>query len=96
MPTATWNGAVIASAPDDQVHIVENKVYFPLSAVDPQYLLPSATTSHCGWKGAASYFTLAVAGATNPDAAWYYKAPLDAASQIRDHVAFWKGVRVQR
>lgn len=96
MPTATWNGAVIAEAPDDQVHIVENNVYFPMSAVNQRYLQPSATETWCGWKGTASYFTLAVDGATNPDAAWFYRAPFDAAAQIRDHVAFWKGVTVQR
>ena len=96
MPTASWNGAVIAEAPDDQVHIVENNVYFPMSAVHQQYLQPSATETHCGWKGTANYFTLKVDGATNPDAAWIYHAPFDAAVQIRDHVAFWKGVTVQR
>jgi uncharacterized protein (DUF427 family) len=96
MPTARWNGAVIAEAPDHQVHIVENNVYFPISAVRQQYLRPSATETFCGWKGTASYFTLAVDGATNPDAAWCYRAPFDAARQIRDHVAFWKGVTVER
>jgi uncharacterized protein (DUF427 family) len=96
MPTARWNGALIAEAPDDQVHIVENNVYFPMSAVRQQYLLPSATESYCGWKGTASYYTLTVDGATNPDAAWCYRAPFDAAQQIRDHVAFWKGVTVER
>ncbi len=96
MPTATWNGAVIAEARDDEVHIVENNVYFPMAAVRQQYLQPSATETWCGWKGTASYFTLAVDGATNPDAAWCYQTPFDAASQIGGHVAFWKGVVVQR
>ena len=96
MPTASWNGAVIAEAPDDQVQIVENNVYFPMSAVHQEYLRPSDTQSTCGWKGTAGYFTLSVNGATNPDAAWIYRAPFDAAKQIRDHVAFWKGVSVQR
>ena len=38
---------------------------------------------------------LEVDGATNADAAWYYPQPKDAAAQIRDRVAFWKGVTVE-
>lgn len=33
-------------------------------------------------------------GKTNPDAAWYYPDPKDAAAEIRDRIAFWKGVDV--
>ena len=96
MPTATWNGAVIAQAGDDEVHIVENNVYFPMSAVKQEYLQPSATETQCHWKGTANYFSLLVNGATNRDAAWIYRAPYDAAKQIAGHVAFWKGVSVSR
>ena len=37
---------------------------------------------------------LEVDGKTNPDAAWYYPEPKDAAKEITDRVAFWKGVEV--
>ena len=40
------------------------------------------------------YHSLVVDGATNPDAAWYYPDPLPAAAQIKDRIAFWKGVVV--
>ena len=30
----------------------------------------------------------------NPDAVWYYPAPYEAAAEIKDRVAFWKGVQV--
>lgn len=96
MPTATRNGAVLAQAREDEVHIVENNVYFPMSAVQQQYLQPSATETRCGWKGTANYFSLLVDGKTNPDAVWTYRAPFEAAKQIAGHVAFWKGVTVQR
>jgi uncharacterized protein (DUF427 family) len=36
-----------------------------------------------------------VNGQTNKDAAWYYPAPKDAARQIKDYVAFWRGVTVE-
>jgi uncharacterized protein (DUF427 family) len=96
MPTASWNGAVIATARDDEVEIVENNVYFPMSAVKQQYLQPSDTETVCGWKGTANYFNLSVNGETNRDAAWIYREPFEAAAQVRNHVAFWKGVDVQR
>ncbi|HEV7205223.1 MAG TPA: DUF427 domain-containing protein [Jatrophihabitans sp.] len=92
MATATWNGTVIAES-DDTV-IVENNHYFPRSSVRDDVLRDSAHTSVCPWKGTASYFSLDVDGATNENAAWYYPEPKDAAAEIRDRVAFWKGVTV--
>ena len=37
---------------------------------------------------------LSVDGATNTDAAWYYPEPKSAAAEIKDRIAFWKGVEV--
>ena len=31
----------------------------------------------------------------NADAAWYYPEPKEAAAEILDRVAFWKGVTVE-
>ncbi len=92
MTTASWNGHVIAQS-DDIVEVEGNK-YFPRSSVDPAVLVDSETTSYCGWKGKANYLSLSVGGETNPDAVWYYDAPFDAAKEIKDRVAFWKGVTI--
>jgi uncharacterized protein (DUF427 family) len=96
MPTATWNGVVIAQAGDDEVEIVENNVYFPPSAVKSEYLRPSDHTTRCPWKGLASYYSVSVDGKVNENAAWYYPQPFEKAAQIKDHIAFWRGVDVQR
>ena len=96
MPTARWNGAVIAQATDAQVQVVENNIYFPLSVVTQDYLRPSSHTSVCPWKGTASYYDVVVDGQVNANAAWYYPQPKDAAKQIAGHVAFWRGVSVER
>jgi uncharacterized protein (DUF427 family) len=93
MPKAIWNGAVIADSPTTVV--VEGNHYFPSSAVDRRYFRDSATHTTCSWKGVASYYDVVVDGQTNRDAAWYYPAPKEAARQIKDHVAFWRGVRVE-
>jgi uncharacterized protein (DUF427 family) len=92
MPKAVWNGTTIADS--DQTKVVEGNHYFPADAVDPQYLSASDTHSVCGWKGTASYYNVVVDGETNPDAAWYYPDPKAEAVNIKDHVAFWKGVEV--
>jgi uncharacterized protein (DUF427 family) len=90
---AVWNGEVLAES-DDTV-VVEGNHYFPPDSVRREHLHDSPTHSVCPWKGKASYFTVVVDGSENPDAAWYYPQPLPAAKQIRDHVAFWKGVTVE-
>lgn len=92
MVKAVWNDAVIADS--DATVVVEGNHYFPVEAVRAELLQPSATTSRCPWKGTASYYSLAVDGKVNPDAAWYYPNPLPAAAEIKDRVAFWKGVKV--
>jgi uncharacterized protein (DUF427 family) len=89
---ATWNGTVIAESED--IVEVEGNAYFPVSSVKDGVLSESPTTSVCPWKGTASYYSLTVDGAENKDAAWYYPAPKEAAAQIKDRVAFWKGVTV--
>ena len=94
MARAIWNGAVIAES--DDYEVVEGNVYFPPEAVNREHLRESATHTVCGWKGTASYYDVVVDGEANPDAAWYYPDPMDAAANLRGHVAFWKGVRVER
>ena len=48
----------------------------------------------CPWKGTASYYDVEVDGEVNESAAWVYPEPKPAASNIKDHVAFWHGVEV--
>ena len=95
MPRATWNGVLLAEAGDDEVEIVEGNVYFPPGAIDRTYLRESRTQTQCHWKGTASYYDVAVEGALNKDAAWYYPAPKEAAANIAGYIAFWKGVTVE-
>ena len=89
---ATWNGAVLAES--DRTEVVEGNHYFPPESIKREYFTDSSTHTVCGWKGLASYYTVEVGGKQNPDAAWYYPEPKDAAKNITDYVAFWKGVEV--
>ncbi len=89
---AVWNNTVLAESHDTV--IVENNHYFPQASLNREYFSPSDKRSNCAWKGEAHYFTISVEGAENKDAAWYYPQPKDAAKQIKDKVAFWKGVTI--
>jgi uncharacterized protein (DUF427 family) len=89
---AIWNNQVIAES--NNTIVVERNHYFPIESVKAEYLAPSPTHTTCPWKGLASYYTLKVDGTENLDAAWYYPAPKEAAGEIKDYVAFWKGVKI--
>ena len=94
MAKATWEGAVLAES--NQTVEVEGNQYFPSNAIRKEYFQPSSEHSICPWKGTASYYDIDVNGKRNPGAAWYYADPKPAAKQIKDHVAFWKGVKVEK
>ena len=90
---AIWNGKVLAES--DATVVVEGNHYFPPEAIHKEYFQPSGTHTTCPWKGLASYYDVVVDGKVNKDAAWYYPDPKPAAKQIKDRVAFWKGVDVK-
>ena len=87
-----WNNKIIADS-DEWIEL-EGNIYFPLSSVKQQYLLPSTTTTICPWKGIAHYYDVVVDESTNKDAAWYYPEPKAAAANIKNYVAFWRGIKV--
>ena len=90
---AEWNGEVIAES--DNTVVIEGNHYFPPDSVRQEYLQPSPTTTVCPWKGTAQYYNVVVEGKENRDAAWYYPSPKEAAAEIKDHVAFWRGISVE-
>ncbi len=93
MAKAVWNGAVLAES--ETYETVDGNIYFPMSSIHRDYFQESGHTSVCPWKGKASYWTIVVDGAENPDAAWYYPDTKEAAANIKGYVAFWRGVEVE-
>lgn len=83
-----WEGAVLAES--DHTEVVEGNHYFPPDSIHREYFKPSDTHTTCPWKGLASYYNVEVNGKVIRDAAWYYPEPKAAASQIKDHVAFYR------
>lgn len=94
MAQAIWNGAVIAES--NETVYLEGNHYFPREAVKHEYLRESDEHTVCFWKGVASYYDIEVNGDVNPGGAWYYPDPSDAALQIKDHIAFWRGVKIEK
>jgi len=89
---ALWKGVVLAES--DNTVVVENNHYFPVDSLHKENFSSSDHRSVCPWKGTASYYDVLVNGEVNANAAWYYPEPKDAAKEIKDHVAFWRGVEV--
>ena len=93
MAKAIWEGAVIAESP--ATIEVEGNQYFPPGSIRAEYFKANSQHTTCPWKGIASYYDIEVGGKRNASAAWYYAEPKPAARQIKDYVAFWKGVKVE-
>jgi uncharacterized protein (DUF427 family) len=89
---AIWKNITLAES--DRTIVVERNHYFPPDSINRTYFEDSETHTHCSWKGQASYYDIVVGGERNGDAAWYYSEPKEKAAQIKDHIAFWKGVEV--
>ena len=90
---ATWNGEIIAEC--EHTIIIENNHYFPADSIKEEFFMPSTTHTVCPWKGTASYYTLAVGGQQNKDAAWDYPKTSPLAKGIEGRIAFWKGVQIE-
>lgn len=69
--------------------------YFPRSDVNMARLERSAHTTHCPFKGDASYFHLRTEDGLIENAVWSYETPLESAMKIKGYLAFYAS-RVDR
>ena len=90
---AVWNNKIIAKS--DETIIIEGNHYFPPNSINKEYLEESSQTTVCPWKVTAAYYNIEVDGKSNRDSAWYYPNPSEAAKEIKDYIAFWKGVEIK-
>jgi uncharacterized protein (DUF427 family) len=63
--------------------------YLPLTDVDASALSRSDRSTHCPFKGDASYYDVVTAGGVIGDAVWEYQEPYEAVGAIAGHVAFY-------
>ncbi len=90
--TVTFNGTVLADTQSALV-LKEGPLppanYIPREDVQMSYLQRTDHSTHCPFKGDASYFSVSVNGKTAENAVWTYEAPLDSVAQITDYVVFY-------
>jgi uncharacterized protein (DUF427 family) len=86
--TVEAGGQVLAET-DRAVELRERglpaRLYIPRDDVRMDALTPSSTTSHCPWKGDATYFSAPGAG----DVAWTYESPIEGRDDITGHLSFF-------
>lgn len=63
--------------------------YIPRKDVDMTLLERTDHSTHCPYKGDASYYSITPGGERSKNAIWTYETPHDAVSEIKDHVAFY-------
>jgi uncharacterized protein (DUF427 family) len=63
--------------------------YIPFADIDFSALSKTERSTHCPYKGDASYWTVTPAGAKGENAMWAYEAPFDETAAIKDHGAFY-------
>jgi uncharacterized protein (DUF427 family) len=90
---AIWKKVILAES--DLTVVIEGNHYFPPESLNRRFFTESNTHTRCGWKGIASYYTIKIEDYINQDSAWYYPEPLDKARNIKNYVAFWKGIKVE-
>ena len=64
-------------------------IYFPREDIAMSFLDPSDTTSHCPWKGDATYYSIPTKSTVIKDAAWSYEDPTEDMAQIKGYLAFY-------
>lgn len=87
---AIWKNTILAES--NETILIEGNHYFPPESIKKEHFRKSNKHTTCPWKGEASYYDIVVDQEVNSDSAWYYPEPKEAAKQIKDYVAFWRGV----
>jgi uncharacterized protein (DUF427 family) len=65
------------------------RYYVPIVDVRAALLRPTATVTHCPYKGAATYWSVEVNGSTHEDLVWCYRTPLPESQKIAGLACFY-------
>jgi uncharacterized protein (DUF427 family) len=63
--------------------------YIPRDDANMALLTATARTTHCPYKGDASYFSILAGGQTLENAVWSYQEPFPAMAEIAGYLAFY-------
>jgi uncharacterized protein (DUF427 family) len=92
----TWvvraGGAVIGES-SDALELTEGEypfvIYFPRDHIAMAFLEKTDHSTHCPYKGDASYYSIVTKNQTLKNVAWSYEAPHADVTRIKDHLAFY-------
>jgi uncharacterized protein (DUF427 family) len=65
------------------------RYYLPVTEVRMDLLRPSATVTHCPYKGAANYWSVDTGAGVHPDIVWMYRAPLPESQKVAGLACFY-------
>ncbi|MBP0484239.1 DUF427 domain-containing protein [Sagittula salina] len=73
-------------------------IYFPREDIGMAFLDATSHSTSCPLKGTASYYSIMSKSRTYENAVWSYESPLEAAAEIKGHLAFMvqDGVAVEQ
>jgi uncharacterized protein (DUF427 family) len=88
----SWKSAVVADSGaaldlDEAGHSIVK--YIPRGDADMGKLCRTSHSTHCPYKGDASYFSIVVDGQTSENAVWSYEEPLPGMEAIKGYLAFY-------
>jgi uncharacterized protein (DUF427 family) len=89
---ARFAGHVIADSADALILREANypaRIYFPREDVAMAYMSRTERSTHCPYKGDASYYTLLMDGRFADNAVWSYEAPYPAMEAIAGRLSFY-------
>lgn len=90
--TVSFSSAIIAASKNAKVLSETNhpdRFYIPFEDIYFDFLRRSETSTHCPYKGDASYWTVTAVGEAERDVMWAYEHPYEEMLAIRDHGAFY-------
>lgn len=89
--TVTVNGIVVAASAKALLLREADYppvIYIPREDIRMELLTRSTHSTHCPYKGDASYYSVPSGGHRSREAAWTYESPFDAVKLIQNHLAF--------
>lgn len=63
-------------------------IYFPREDIAMAFLDRTDHSTHCPWKGDASYYSIVTKSQTLKNTVWTYETPIEGVERIKDHLAF--------
>jgi uncharacterized protein (DUF427 family) len=88
-----FNGHVVADTTDAltlKEAALAPVLYIPRADTDMSVLERTTHSTHCPYKGDASYYSLRVGERVSDNAVWTYELPFPAMEQITERLAFYR------